>query len=58
MEKGISVVLNGDLYVWVDTLVKTDEYEYTVAVLVDPKYGTVLTRDISTIRVIDKDIVD
>lgn len=54
----ISVLYNEELYIWVDTVVKKDEYEYIVAILVHPQFGTVIARDINTIRVISKDIVD
>ena len=54
----IAVLYEDELYMWVDTVVRHDEYEYVCAVLVHPKFGTVITREINTVRVISKDIVD
>ena len=57
----IAVLLNGNknnLYIWVDTVVMKDEIERPIAILVDTKDGTVFCRDLDTITVISKDIVD
>ena len=52
----IAVTYNDSLYAWVDTITKTDEYEYTCAVLVSLKTGKVFTIEISNIEVVDLDI--
>jgi hypothetical protein len=56
--KKIAVLVDGQLCAWVDTVVRNDEYEYTCAVLVNAKSGIVFLREISTIKVIDTDIID
>ena len=55
--KKIEVLVDGQLCAWVDTVVRNDEYEYTCAVLVNAKSGIVFLREISTIKVIDNDII-
>ena len=55
--KKIAVLVDGQLCAWVDTVVRNDEYEYTCAVLINSKSGTVFLREISTIKVIDNDII-
>lgn len=54
----IAVLYNEELYLWVDTVVRKDEFEYVCAVLVHHKFGTVITRDINSIRVISTDFID
>ena len=57
----IAVLLNGNresVYIWVDTVVMKDEIERPIAILVDTKNGSVFARDINSIKVISKDIVD
>lgn len=53
----LNVLYNGKEYVWVDTLVRHDEIEYVVAVLVSPKSRKVFCIDISVIEVIDTSII-
>lgn len=53
----ISVLYNNELYAWVDTVVHKDEYDYILAILVNPKNGSVYAREISTIQVIDNDFI-
>lgn len=56
--KKIAVLYNNELYAWVDTVVHKDEYDYILAILVNSKTGSVDAREISTITVIDLDIID
>ena len=56
--KKIAVLVDGQLCAWVDTVVKKDEFEYTCAVLINAKSGIIFLREISTIKVIDTEIID
>ena len=56
--KKIAVLVDGQLCAWDDTVVRNDENEYTCAVLVNVKSGIVFLREISTIKVIDTDIIE
>lgn len=56
--KKIAVLYNNELYAWVDTVVHKDEYDYILAVLVNPKNGDICVREVSTITVIDNDIIN
>ena len=55
--KKIAVLNNGELYAWVDTIVQKDEYDYILAILVNPRNGNVCAREVSQIQVIDNDFI-
>ena len=52
----IEVLYENRMYYWVDTVVRHDEYEYTCAVLVNPRNGSVFQIDLSKIIVTDTNI--
>ena len=55
--KKIAVLYNNELYAWVDTVVHKDAFDYILAILVNPKNGSICARELSTIQVIDNDII-
>ena len=52
----ISVKYQDKLYAWIDTIVKKDEYEDILAVLINPFTGKIICIEINNIEVIDLDI--
>ncbi len=54
--KKISVTYQNKLYAWIDTIVKKDEYEDILAVIINPFTGKIRCVEISNIEVIDLDI--
>ena len=51
--KKIAVLVDGQLYAWVDTIVLEDEKQDAIAVLINPNNGKVFLQDIKNIKVID-----
>ena len=52
----ISVTYQDKLYAWIDTIVKKDEFEDILAVLINPFTGKIICIEINNIEVIDLDI--